>query len=127
VERNEWVGELDAKLGIVVLEGSAKRIVGTMPVEGNRQAHGKLHGGASIAFGETLGSLAANLHAATMGKTAVAVDVNATHHRALAKGLLTGTATAIHLGGRAACHEVVITDQSAHRIATVRVTSLLID
>ena len=57
------LGELDVKMGVCILEQSAERVVATMPVEGNRQSFGLLHGGASVAFAEALGSWAAVIHA----------------------------------------------------------------
>ena len=71
-------------MGIEILEASAERIVGTMPVEGNMQPFGLLHGGASCVLAETLGSIGATLHAHPDG-IAVGVDINATHHRAVAR------------------------------------------
>ena len=65
------LGELDEKMGVTVLEQSAERVVATMPVEGNRQSFGLLHGGASVAFAEALGSWAAVIHARSLGKSAV--------------------------------------------------------
>lgn len=121
------LGELDRKMGVVVLEQSAERVVATMPVEGNTQSFGLLHGGASMAFGEALGSWAAVIHAATLGKTAVGLDISGTHHRGARSGLVTGTATAIHLGRTTTSHEVVLTDDEGNRLCTVRITNLLID
>jgi acyl-coenzyme A thioesterase PaaI-like protein len=66
------LGELDEKMGVKILEESVDRVVATMPVEGNRQSFGLLHGGASLAVGEAVGSWAAVIHASTLGKTAVA-------------------------------------------------------
>ncbi len=120
------LGELDVKLGIVILEQSPERLVATMPVEGNRQGFGLLHGGASAAFAEALGSWAAVLHAGP-GRTAVGVDINATHHRAVRSGTVTGVATAIRLGRKIASHEVVVTDEEGRRVCTARITNLILD
>ncbi|MCS5717086.1 hotdog fold thioesterase [Herbiconiux sp. CPCC 205763] len=121
------LGELDRKMGVVVLEQSAERVVATMPVEGNTQSFGLLHGGASMAFGEALGSWAAVIHASTLGKTAVGLDVSGTHHRGARSGLVTGTATALHLGRTTTSHDVVLTDDDGNRLCTVRITNLIID
>ena len=102
------LGELDEKMGVTVLEESAERVVASMPVEGNRQSLGLLHGGAMVALGEAVGSWAAVIHASTMGKVAVGVDVNATHHRSSRAGTVTATATALQLGRSLTCHEVVL-------------------
>jgi uncharacterized protein (TIGR00369 family) len=120
------LGELDVKLGIVLLEQSPERMVATMPVEGNRQGFGLLHGGASAAFAEMLGSWAAVLHAGE-GRTAVGVDLNVTHHRAVRSGTVTGVATAIRLGRKIASHEVVVTDEEGKRVCTARITNLILD
>lgn len=121
------LGELDEKMGVVVLEQSAERVVATIPVEGNRQSFGLLHGGASVAFAEAVGSWAAVIHAKSMGKSAVGLDINATHHRSTRSGLVTATATALSLGRRIATHEVVLTDEDGVRLCTARITNLIVD
>lgn len=121
------LGELDRKLGVEILEQSGPRVVATMPVAGNTQSFGVLHGGASMAFGEALGSWAAVIHASTIGKTAVGLDISGTHHRAVRSGLVTGVATAIHLGRTTTSHEVVLTDEDGARLCTVRITNLIIE
>ena len=120
------LGELDEKMGVTVLEQSAERVVATMPVEGNRQSFGLLHGGASVAFAEALGSWAAVIHAGT-GRTAVGVDINATHHASARSGLVTGVATAIRLGRTMTSHEVVVTDEDGKRLCTARITNLILE
>lgn len=117
---------LGDRMGITLLETTPERVVGTMPVEGNTQPYGLLHGGASCVLAETLGSVGAALHAAaTHGGIAVGVDINATHHRSARSGLVTGVATAIHLGGSTASYEIVVTDEHGARICTARLTCLL--
>jgi len=117
---------LPERMGIEVLEASAGRVVGTMPVAGNTQPYGLLHGGASCVLAETLGSLGAALHAgpdrATMG-----IEINATHHRGARAGLVTGVATRVHGGRTLATYEVVITDESGARVCTSRLTCLFRD
>jgi uncharacterized protein (TIGR00369 family) len=120
------LGELDEKMGVRILEQSAERVVATMPVEGNRQSFGLLHGGASVAFAEALGSWAAVIHAGP-GRTAVGVDINATHHASARSGLVIGVATAIKLGRTVASHEIVVTDEEGRRLCTARITNLIID
>ena len=119
-------GALNERMGISLLEATPERVVGTMPVAGNTQPYGLLHGGASCALAETLGSVGAALHAArTHGGIAVGVDINATHHRAVREGTVTGVATALSLGGSVASYEVVITDESGARVCTARLTCAL--
>src|SRR5579863_7221596 len=98
------------RMGIAIVEASAERVVGTMPVAGNTQPYGLLHGGASCVLAETLGSLASALHAGP-GRFTVGIEINATHHRAAAAGLVTGVATLAHGGRTLTTHDIVITDE----------------
>ena len=120
----QGMGALNDKMGIEIVEISPERVVATMPVEGNTQPYGLLHGGASVVLAETLGSIGSALHAMP-DKLSVGVDINATHHRAATSGTVTGTATAIHLGRSSASYEVVITDESGRRVCTARITCAL--
>jgi 1,4-dihydroxy-2-naphthoyl-CoA hydrolase len=114
------------RMGIEMVEASPQRLVATMPVAGNTQPYGLLHGGASVVLAETLGSFGAALHAGP-GKAVVGLDINATHHRAARSGLVTGVATPISLGRTLACYEVVVSDESGKRICTSRITCLIRD
>ncbi len=114
------------RMGIEVVEATAERLVATMPVAGNTQPYGLLHGGASVVLAETLGSIGAALHAGE-GKAVVGLDINATHHRAARSGLVTGTATPLSLGRTLACYEVVVTDEDGRRVCTSRITCLIRD
>lgn len=119
-------GELDRKLNIEFEEQTPERVVATMPVEGNRQGHGILHGGASIALAESAGSWAAVLHAAQFGKIAVGTEVNATHHSSASEGTVRAVATAIKLGRTMTSHEVVMTHvETGRRLCTVRISNYL--
>jgi uncharacterized protein (TIGR00369 family) len=113
--------QLIAKLGITIVTCRPGLVVGTMPVRGNRQPVGIMHGGANAAFAETLGSFAAWLHAGEGGR-AVGVDLSCTHHRWVASGLVTGAATPVHEGRSSATYEIVITDARARRTCTARLT-----
>lgn len=119
-------GELTQKMGIEYLELSASLSVARMPVEGNRQVVGILHGGAHVVLGESLGSLSAAIHAGP-GRFAVGVDVNATHTRSISEGWVTATCTAISLGRTICVHEVAIENDEGQRLSTVRITNLLRD
>ncbi|WP_030528337.1 hotdog fold thioesterase [Phycicoccus jejuensis] len=114
------------RMGIEVLEATSDQLVATMPVAGNTQPYGLLHGGASVVLAETLGSIGAALHAGE-GKAVVGLDINATHHRAARSGLVTGTATPLSLGRTLACYEVVVTDEDGRRVCTSRITCLIRD
>jgi uncharacterized protein (TIGR00369 family) len=124
---SEIAGTLIERMNIQVVEESPDRIVATMPVEGNTQPYGLLHGGASVVLAETLGSMGSARHAAPMGKVAVGVDINATHHRAATSGLVTGIATPNHLGRSSASWDIVVTNEAGKRICTSRITCALID
>jgi uncharacterized protein (TIGR00369 family) len=119
-------GTLVHRMGIRLVEASAERVVGTMPVDGNTQPAGVLHGGASCVLAETLGSVGAALHAGP-GRTTVGVDINATHHRGPVSGEVTGVATRLHAGRTVASYEVVISDDQGRRVCTARLTCLLRD
>ncbi|MGK5732154.1 hotdog fold thioesterase [Streptomyces sp. URMC 124] len=114
-------GTLAGRMGITFHEATPQRLVATMPVAGNTQLYRMLHGGASAVLAESLGSIGAVLHAGD-GHIAVGIDLNATHHRAVRTGTVTGVATALHLGRTTATYEVVISDEAGRRLCTSRIT-----
>ncbi|HEU0257225.1 MAG TPA: hotdog fold thioesterase [Microbacteriaceae bacterium] len=116
--------ELAERMGIQVIELSADHAVATMPVEGNRQVSGVVHGGAYCVLAETLGSLAAGVHAGP-GWVALGIDINATHTRAASSGIVTGECTALFLGRTMTVHEIVVTDEQGRRLSTARITNTL--
>jgi uncharacterized protein (TIGR00369 family) len=119
-------GALPVRMGITIVEAAPERVVGTMPVEGNTQPYGLLHGGASCVLAESLGSVGAALHGMTVGRPlSLGVDINATHHRAVRSGTVTGVATPVHRGSNVATYEIVLTDESGNRVCTARLTCLL--
>ncbi|WP_248964938.1 PaaI family thioesterase [Sphaerisporangium perillae] len=122
----DFKGTLVATMGIEFLEARAERVVARMPVEGNTQPYGLLHGGASCVLAETLGSTGAALHAGP-GRQAVGVEINATHHRAATSGHVTGVATRIHGGRTIATYDIEITDERGRRVCTSRLTCMLRD
>lgn len=124
--RRRGMGPLAEKMGLEWVEVSAERCVATMPVAGNTQPVGLMHGGAYVVLGESLGSTAANLHAGE-GRIAVGVDINATHTRSATSGFVTGVCTPIHLGHTMTVHEIVISDDQGRRCSTVRITNLIKD
>ncbi len=121
----QGMGGLNEKMGIELVEISAGRVVGTMPVDGNTQPYGLLHGGASVVLAETLGSVGSAVHAHP-DRLSVGVDINATHHRSATSGTVTGVATAVHLGRSSATYEVVISDEQGRRLCTSRITCSLL-
>lgn len=128
-EMHSWlsthgVGRLVVKLGIRFTEMTAERMVATMPVEGNEQVAGILHGGAHLVLAETLGSFGAAIHAGP-GHQALGIEISATHHRSISSGTVTGTATAIHRGKTLVTHEIVMTDEQGRRLSTARMTNMI--
>ncbi len=118
------MGALAEKMGIELLELSAERSVATMPVEGNTQPLGVLHGGAHVVLAESLGSMAANVWAGE-GRYAVGIEINASHSKSASKGLVTGVCTAVHLGGTLTVHEITVSDESGGRLSTLRITNVI--
>lgn len=121
----EGMGKLNKTMGIEVTEITPDRIVATMPVAGNTQPYGLLHGGASVVLAESLGSIGSAIHAYP-DRIAVGVDINATHHRSATSGIVTGVATPIHRGRSMAAFEIVISDEAGKRICTSRITCALV-
>ncbi len=124
----EWAREmsspLDEKMGLELLELTAERVVGRVPVAGNTQVAGLWHGGASGVLIESLGSMGAYCHAQPT-HVVVGLDMNVTHHRATTEGYVTGVATPITLGRRVCSYQVELTDDQGRRVATGRVTTML--
>ena len=118
---NAHGGPLNTKMGVELLSVSAAEVTGRMPVAGNEQPYGLLHGGGSCVFAETLASVGAAMHAGP-GRIAVGTEINATHHRAGRSGFVHGVATAIHRGRTSASYEIVITDDEGKRVCTARVS-----
>ena len=119
-------GALAQKMGIEFLELGASRSVARMPVEGNTQVIGLLHGGAHVVLGESLGSISSAIHAGP-GRYAVGIEINATHSRSITEGWVTGTCTSVALGRTLATHEIAITDDQGRRLSTIRMTNMLRD
>jgi 1,4-dihydroxy-2-naphthoyl-CoA hydrolase len=119
-------GTLPTKMGIEFLELSASHSVARMPVEGNTQVLGLLHGGAHVVLGESLGSISSAIHAGP-GRYAVGIEINASHSRSVTSGWVTGTCDAISLGRTLATHEIVMRDDEGRRLSTVRMTNMLRD
>jgi 1,4-dihydroxy-2-naphthoyl-CoA hydrolase len=119
------MGALNDKMGFELLKMTPEEVIGRMPVAGNTQPYGLWHGGASCVLAETLASLGSFMHAQPE-RVSVGVDINATHHRSVTAGWVTGTATALRLGNTVASYEIVITDDADRRVCTARVTCQLV-
>jgi len=125
VLRERGRGALDQKMGIEIIEASPSRLVATMPVEGNTQPLGLLHGGANVVLAESLGSIGTQLHAGPTRRI-VGVDINATHHKSATSGIVTAVATAITLGKTICSYNVEITNDKGERTCTARITCLIL-
>ena len=123
--RKRGSGALDSKMGIEIIEASPERLVGTMPVVGNTQPIGLLHGGANVVLAESLGSIGTQLHAGP-NRRIVGVDINATHHKSAISGIVTAVATAVSLGRTLCCYQVEITNDKGERTCSARITCLIL-
>jgi 1,4-dihydroxy-2-naphthoyl-CoA hydrolase len=120
--RWEGTGELLAdRMGITVTSTDPNLMVATMPVAGNRQPYGLLHGGASAVLAETVGSMAAAMHAGP-DNIAVGIELSCTHHRSATQGLVTAVCTPLHVGRTLSSFEIVLRDERDRRICTARLT-----
>ena len=119
-------GTLAGTMGIKILSASGTEVVATMPVAGNIQPFGLLHGGASCVLAETIGSLGAALHAGP-GRAVVGIEISASHHRGASEGEVTAVATLAHGGRTLATFDIVISDHDGHRVCTSRLTCLIRD
>ena len=118
-------GTLDKKMGIEIIEASPERLVGTMPVEGNTQPFGLLHGGANVVLAESLGSVGTHLHAGPTRRI-VGIEINASHHKSATSGIVTGVATAVTLGKTLCTYNVEITNDKGEKTCTARITCLIL-
>lgn len=119
----QTVEQLAERMGIEMVTLSLTEVVGTMPVAGNRQPFGLLHGGANAVLAETLGSVLSALHALPE-RFPVGLELTCTHHRAATDGLVTGVARPIHIGRSTSTTEIVVTDESGRRTCTAKLTCL---
>ncbi len=117
--RNSLVGYL----GIVLTEAGEDWLRGTMPVDARtHQPFGILHGGASVALAETLGSMAGNLSLDTTREMVVGLEINANHVRAVREGVVTGTARALHVGRSTQVWEIRIENEAGKLVCVSRIT-----
>lgn len=125
---HHFTGTLIDRMGIEMLDVRPDYCAARMPVAGNTQPYGLLHGGASAAIAETVGSFAAAMHAGE-GRIAVGIELNATHHRSASEGWVVAEARALHLGRTLATYEVTVRaeadDGEGPRLCTARLTCLI--
>jgi uncharacterized protein (TIGR00369 family) len=120
------IGEFNKKIGLELVEVTKDRVVGTLPVEGNRQPYGLIHGGANASLAEALGSIAAAVNAGPE-RAAMGLELSCTHHRAALGGKVTGVCTPLHVGRSVSTWETVITDDQGRRTCTARLTCIIRD
>jgi uncharacterized protein (TIGR00369 family) len=118
-------GALDKKMGIEITEASPQRLVGRMPVEGNTQPFGLLHGGANVVLAESLGSVGTHLHAGP-SRRIVGIEISASHHKSATEGYVTAVATAVTLGKTLCTYNVEITNDKGEKTCTARITCLIL-
>lgn len=120
-------GTLVEHLDIRITEVGDDWLRGTMPVDARtHQPFGLLHGGASVALAETLGSMAANLTLDSAREMAVGLDINANHVRAVTEGLVTGTARVLHRGRTTQVWEIRIEDDAGRLVCISRLTMAVV-
>jgi uncharacterized protein (TIGR00369 family) len=120
------IGEFNEKIGLQLVEVTKDRVVGTLPVDGNRQSYGLIHGGANASLAEVLGSIAAAVNAGPE-RAAMGLELSCTHHRAVRAGRVTGVCTPLHVGRNVSTWETVITDDQGRRTCTARLTCVIRD
>ena len=121
-------GTLNSSLGILFTEVGDDFVRGTMPVDTRTmQPYGLLHGGASVALAETVGSLAANLCIDMTKYVCVGQEINANHLRPVSSGLVTGTARPFHVGGRSQVWGIEIRDENDRLVCVSRITMAVVE
>ncbi|WP_022867849.1 PaaI family thioesterase [Schaalia vaccimaxillae] len=122
---------LMSRMGMKLVEVDPTRTVVSMPVAGNTQPAGFLHGGASAALVETAASLAASQHGLQLRPdaplVAVGTELSISHVASARDGCIRATTSAVHLGLSSTVHTVEVTDEKNRLIATARVTNRLLD
>lgn len=118
--------QLNDKLGMKFTEADPARVVATMPVTGNLQPYGLLHGGANASLAEAVGSAVAALNAGE-GRVAMGLELSCTHHRAAREGEVTAVGTPVHVGRGTVTAEIVITDERDRRTCTAKLTCVVRD
>ncbi|MBP2324479.1 uncharacterized protein (TIGR00369 family) [Kibdelosporangium banguiense] len=121
----QLVEQLNDKMGIEIVDWNPDRVVATMPVKGNRQPYGLMHGGANAVLAEAAGSTCAALKSG--GRPTVGLELSCTHHRGVKEGLVTAVATPLHIGRSTATVEIVISDEEGRRTCTARLTCMVLD
>jgi 1,4-dihydroxy-2-naphthoyl-CoA hydrolase len=122
----DMYGGLARSMGIEIIEASAQRVVARMPVKGNTQPYGVLHGGASCVLAESIGSIGSALHAGP-DRITMGIEISASHHRSATEGYVTAVATRLHGGRTLTSYEIIISDDQDRRVCTARLTCVIRD
>ena len=121
-------GTIMRPLGIAFIEVGVDFIRAAMPVdERTRQPYGLLHGGASVALAETVGSTGANLCVDATRYVCSGQEINANHVRAVRAGLVTATARPLHLGGRSQVWSIEIVNEAGLLSCVSRLTMAVLE
>lgn len=123
---NSNLGTLAETMGVVITKASVDEVAATMPVERNTQPYGILHGGASAVLAETVGSIAAALHAGP-GRYPVGIEISCSHHKSARSGHVTAVARPVSRGRTLATHLIEITNDDGQLVCSARLTCLLRD
>jgi len=119
-------GGLGERMGMEWLETTPERVVARIPVAGNTQPFGLLHGGASAVLAESVGSVLANLNAGS-GRYAVGIELSCSHHRSARDGWVTAVATPLAVGRTLITAHIVVSDDDGRPVCTARLTCFLRD
>lgn len=119
-------GGLGERMGMQWLETTPERVSARIPVSGNTQPFGLLHGGASAVLAESVGSVLANLHAGP-GRFAVGIELSCSHHRSAREGWVTAVATPLVVGRTLVTSHILVTDDAGKPVCTARLTCFLRD
>jgi uncharacterized protein (TIGR00369 family) len=121
---DQTISPLDDKLGIRIVDYDPERLVATMPVEGNQQPYGLLHGGATCSLVETIGSWAAAL-AAGRERQVVGIELNVSYIRSATSGEVTAVCTPVRRGRTLMTFLIDVSDEQGRPTASARLTCLV--
>ncbi len=129
-EANRLIREEDSgllkRLGLEYLELDPSRVVARIPVEGNTQPFGVLHGGATAALCETVASFGTTLHVGP-GRAVLGIELNVNHIRAVREGFVTATGSPLHVGATTSVWDIRVHDDSGRLVAVSRLTVAIRD
>jgi len=131
-DKTRKINEFNAKtmvghIGIEIMEVGKNFVSGRMPVdERTTQPYGLLHGGASVAFAESLGSLAGSFHVDLEKEAVVGIEINANHLKSVRSGWVYGKATPVKIGKRIQVWNINITNEDKEAVCISRLTLAIV-